>query len=139
MSQKNSLNSEFLLYTMTTNVAYGKKIFDKLGYFDEKLISGEDADFARQMQLETDYKIVYDQNAIVIHKHKTNLKALFKQQFNYGYGCVLLYKKHNYFMRFNVKQTLFAFLCISGYRLGRVIWIGKTGKIICLNFKLDYI
>lgn len=154
MSQKNTLNSEFLPYPMTANVAYRKVIFEKIGYFDEKLISGGDADFAWRMQLETEYKIVYDQNAIVIHKHRTNIKSLFKQQFSYGYGSVLLYEKHSSFMNFNLKSTLIdylklvlsialfyfrsftrlfwkcgryglfepllAFLCISGYRLGRL-------------------
>jgi len=110
MSQKNTLNSEFLPYPMTANVAYRMEIFNKIGYFDEKLISGGDADLAWRMQLETEYKIVYDQNAIVIHKHRTNIKSLFKQQFSYGYGSVLLYRKHNYFMYLNLKNTLIDYL-----------------------------
>ncbi|WP_176505323.1 glycosyltransferase [Candidatus Methanoperedens sp. BLZ2] len=163
MSQKNTLNSEFLPYPMTANVAYRKEIFNKIGYFDEELISGGDADFAWRMQLETEYKIVYDQNAIVIHKHRSNMKSLFKQQFSYGYGSVLLYRKHNYFMDFNLKnilmdylklmlafalfyfrlfarlfwdcdryclyEPLLAFLCISGYRLGRLYGSIKLKKL----------
>ncbi len=110
MCQRNTLNSAFLPYPMTANVAYRKEIFDKIGYFDEELISGGDADFAWRMQLETEYKIVYDQNAIVIHKHRSNMKSLFKQQFSYGYGSVLLYRKHNYFMDLNLKSTLIDYL-----------------------------
>lgn len=93
LSQERTFNSNFLPYAQTANAAYRKELFDRIGYFDE-VISGGDADYSWRMQLETNYKIVFAQKAVVLHKHRTNLKGLFKQRFKHGYGSILIRDKY---------------------------------------------
>lgn len=112
LSQKVGLESKFLPYGQTANMAFRKDVFETIGEFDNSLISGGDADISWRMQIETGYKLVYCQNSIVEHRHRTSLKGLFKQQFRYGFGRISLYKKYddrmkscediNYDVRYNL-------------------------------------
>ncbi len=105
VSQKATMDSEFLPYPQTANVAYRKKLFDRIGNFN-RIISCGDADFAWRVRLETDYKIVYAPDAILFHRHRQSLKGLFKQQFKYGYGGKLLYEKYKKFYGSALKYRL---------------------------------
>lgn len=93
LSQRRTFNSKFLPYAQTANAAYRKELFDLIGYFDE-VISGGDADYSWRMQLKTDYMMVFAEDAIVLHKHRTDLKGLFKQRFKHGYGYILIRNKY---------------------------------------------
>lgn len=104
LSQKRTFNSKFLPYAQTANAAYRSELISQIGYFDE-VISGGDADYSWRMQLQTSYKIVYAQNAIVLHKHRTDLKGLFKQRFKHGYGFVLIRNKYKAYVDMNDKKN----------------------------------
>ncbi len=116
LSQKVGLESKFLPYGQTANMAFRKNVFETIGKFDNSLISGGDADMSWRMQIETDYKLVYCQSSIVEHRHRTSLKGLFKQQFRYGFGRISLYKKYsdrmkscedvNYDIRYNLFHSM---------------------------------
>jgi glycosyltransferase involved in cell wall biosynthesis len=93
-SQKSlSNNSSRLPFAQTGNAAYRKEVFSKIGYFAE-IIGGGDADCSWRMLLETDYKLAYAEDAIVIHDHKIGLRGLFKQTFRYGCSNVFLKQKY---------------------------------------------
>jgi glycosyltransferase involved in cell wall biosynthesis len=92
-SQKPMFDSSLLPFAQTGNAAYRKEVFSKIGYFAE-ILAGGDADYSWRMQLETDYKMVYAGDAIVIHDHKIDLKGLFKQTFRYGSSNVFLKQKY---------------------------------------------
>lgn len=126
ISPKVTLNSGFLPYPPTANVAYRKELFDKIGYFDTKMISGGDADFAWRMQLETNYKILYIEDAIVFHKHRTNLRDLMRQQFKYGYGAVLLHNKYKNFYHLKQKK--------KKNKISKIIYHVKRMKLYDLLF-----
>lgn len=104
LSQKRTFNSKFLPYAQTANAAYRRELISQIGYFDE-VISGGDADYSWRMQLHTNYKIVYAQNAKVLHKHRTDLKGLFKQRFKHGYGFVLIRNKYKGYADMNDKKN----------------------------------
>jgi len=104
LSQKRTLSFEFLPYPQTANVAYKRELFDRIGYFDN-VISGGDADFAWRVQLKTGYKISYAPDAVVFHKHRTDLRGLFKQQFKYGCGTKLLCEKYKNLYHPEPKQS----------------------------------
>lgn len=95
MSQERTLNSNFLPYGETANVAFRKSVFDRIGCFDEIFKSGGDADIAWRMQLLTTYKLIYRPESIVEHRHRVTLKDLFLQHFKYGLGLAMLNKKYN--------------------------------------------
>lgn len=94
LSQKHTLNTKFLPYGQTANVAFRREVFEDIGNFDQRLMSGGDADISWRMQINTNYKLIYRPDSIVEHRHRTTFKGLFKQQFRYGFGRILLYKKY---------------------------------------------
>lgn len=105
LSQKTTLDTKFLPYGQTANVAFKKDVFNIIGMFDEIQIYGGDADIAWRMQLNTDYKLIYNDDAIIQHRHRTTFKGLFKQQFRYGFGRMMLYKKYDKHMKKFVNNT----------------------------------
>lgn len=104
LSQKRKFNSGSLPYAQTANAIYRKELFSKIGYFDE-VLSGGDADYSWRMLLNTDYKIVYAEDATVLHKHRTSLKGLFKQTFKHGYGYELLKNKYEHVLKSKSGQS----------------------------------
>ncbi len=95
LSQELTLNSNFLPYGQTANVAFRKDVLEKIGYFDETFKSGGDADIAWRMQLLTTYRLIYRPDSIIEHHHRTTLKNLFLQYFKYGLGLAMLNKKYD--------------------------------------------
>jgi len=93
-SQKSSLNNFFLPRVVTANTFYRRDVFNKIGFFRERWVSGGDADFGWRMQLETAYKVKFISDAVVFHKHRSTLESMFKQSVKWGIGSVLLYKKY---------------------------------------------
>ncbi len=109
LSQENTMKHMFLPFPQTANAFYRKHVFEKIGLFEEKWVSGGDADLAWRMQIHTDYKIVYCEDVIVYHKHRSTVKGLYAQRKKWAIGEVLLYKKYrNYLsaknMSFNLKK-----------------------------------
>jgi cellulose synthase/poly-beta-1,6-N-acetylglucosamine synthase-like glycosyltransferase len=104
LSPKICMNHPFLSFIQTANAFYRREVFDEIGYFDETMISGGDADFAWRMQIKTSFKITYRPSAIVIHKHRSNLKDFFKQRFTHGIGKANF--EHKYSRHIREKQIV---------------------------------
>lgn len=102
--QKQHLEHHFLPYAAAANAAYRRELIDKIGFFDERLFSGEDADFSWRMQLFTEYKIAYVPQAIVFHPYESSLKNLFKQKRRHAFGSVMTYKKYKKYRQNEVKN-----------------------------------
>ncbi|MBU0477489.1 glycosyltransferase [bacterium] len=94
LSQDVTLNHNFLPYPQTANTFYRKIVFENIGYFEKKWVSGGDGDLAWRMQLNTNYKIKFIPDAVVLHKHRSTIKSMFKQRVKWGIGETLLYKKY---------------------------------------------
>ncbi|MEW6295727.1 MAG: glycosyltransferase [Candidatus Diapherotrites archaeon] len=75
--------------------AYKKDIFIKLGGFDENFpsASGEDPDISYKMQ-ERKLNLVFNQEAIVYHKHPESLFYYLKVKFYRAFYRIPLYNKH---------------------------------------------
>lgn len=84
----------FLPYAQTANAFYRRDVFNTIGYFEEKWISGGDADLTWRMLLHSDYGIAHCDDALIYHVHRSTLKGFFKQRMTWGYGEVLLHKKY---------------------------------------------
>lgn len=104
LSQKQHMEHSFLPFAATANAAYRKEVFDKIGFFDEDLFVGEDADLSWRMQLFTRYKLIYIPNAIIFHPYESSPKGLFRQKRRHAYGSVMLYKKYKKYQRAGVKS-----------------------------------
>jgi cellulose synthase/poly-beta-1,6-N-acetylglucosamine synthase-like glycosyltransferase len=87
---KNFKNIDFVA---TFNCAYRKKIFVKLGGFNQKLTQAEDADLSFRIT-KKGFKIRYQPSAYVYHYHPDTLTKYLKQKFWRGYWKVFLYSKH---------------------------------------------
>lgn len=94
LSQKQHVEHPFLPYAATANTAYRREVFDKIGFFDESLFVGEDADFSWRMHLFTNYKVTYIPEAMVFHPYESSLKNLFYQKIRHASGSVKTYKKY---------------------------------------------
>jgi len=89
LRQAGTLNSSYLAYTQTANSAYRRDIFDKVGLFIPKMISGGDADISWRMQRQLGLQIKFIPDALVYHKHRTSLAGLFNQFRKYEHGKLL--------------------------------------------------
>ena len=156
LSQKICINHPFLSFIQTANAFYRREVFNEIGYFDETMISGGDADFAWRMQMNTSFKIAYRPSAMVLHKHRSNLKEFFNQRFTHGVGKADLEQKYSRHMKekqivVDSQKSIFYFLLklvfltifrilrglyyiitfrykLAAYEL--VSWYGRIGNII---------
>jgi len=79
----------------TYAAAYRKDVFLKYGGFDTgfPLASGEDAEFSYKLH-KNGYKMVFEPEAFVYHRHPDRLSKYLKSKFYRGYWRIRLYKKH---------------------------------------------
>ncbi|MDO8428056.1 MAG: glycosyltransferase [Candidatus Diapherotrites archaeon] len=79
----------------TYSAGYRKSIYLQEKGFDEQFskASGEDSDLSYRLQ-EKGFKLIFNPNAIVYHKHPTSLTQYLEKKFQHAYWRVLLYKKH---------------------------------------------
>jgi cellulose synthase/poly-beta-1,6-N-acetylglucosamine synthase-like glycosyltransferase len=90
LRQKRTLKNRNRPYAQTANVAYRRKVFEQIGLFNSSLDSGGDADFCWRMQKQTRWKLCFDDAAIVLHRHRSSLRELWKQFVRYGQGNAAL-------------------------------------------------
>ena len=84
LSQETYFKHPHMPYFATANAAYRKDVFKKVGLFRPGLKTFGDADLCWRMQLELAYKLDYREDAIVLHKHRTNFADLYEQFERYG-------------------------------------------------------
>jgi hypothetical protein len=87
-----------LLNPPTANVAYRRQIFDQIGYFDARLTSGGDLDFAWRVQMRTERQIKLVPEAIIYHRHRRDLPSMARQyrKNGWGYGLQALHQASEY-------------------------------------------
>ena len=106
-----ALSRPFLPFIATFNVAFRRSVFDKIGLFDESLVTGEDADLCWRMQLETHFRLRFIPEARVTHRFVSDFGVLFRKFIGYGMAESALYAKyrsHPQFpkYRFTIKSNL---------------------------------
>lgn len=99
LSQADNFAHPFLPYAATGNVAFRKTVLDRIGGFDVKLWTGQDADLCWRMQLETEYKIKLVPDAVVVHRMEVSPRSIFRQKRRHANGLVMLYKKYRMYWR----------------------------------------
>ncbi|MEM2936004.1 MAG: glycosyltransferase, partial [Candidatus Bathyarchaeia archaeon] len=83
----------FFNYPAGCNMAFRRSAIEKVGCFDEGLRYGADDIEIVERVGKAGYKIVLDPEVLILHKHRSNLKELLKQAFNWGRGGILLFKR----------------------------------------------
>jgi glycosyltransferase involved in cell wall biosynthesis len=93
----------------SSNLMYSKSLFDKIGGFDESLITAEDIDLnIRAVESGAKYSICKD--CIVYTKTRETFSDFKKQAYWNGYGRWQLHKKYGNTIRFSHKISLKEFL-----------------------------
>lgn len=87
--QNRFLSADFV----TANCSVRRTVFEDIGGFDTDFKSGGDIGFGWSI-LKAGYKLIYEPDAIVLHKHRTSLWSLIGLFFKYGKDQPLLLKKH---------------------------------------------
>lgn len=114
--QARFINHPYYPFAITANVIYRKSVFDKIGKFETNWISGGDVDFSWRMQIDGKMKLVYADDCIVYHHHRTSAKSLYLQTQTHSYGACLLNAKYdNKFQKTNDLNNTFI-LCIKMFR-----------------------
>jgi cellulose synthase/poly-beta-1,6-N-acetylglucosamine synthase-like glycosyltransferase len=84
MSQKWLVEHPFCPYGQTANIAIRKQIFEQVGLFRPYLTTGGDADICWRIQQQTDWKLEFAPQAIIRHRHRSNLQDFTSQWRRYG-------------------------------------------------------
>ncbi len=75
------------------NLTYKKEIFDKIEGFDSWFRTAEDIDL-NYRAVDGGARLIYNENAVVYHRTRSNLLGFFKQAFWNGFGRKQLTLKH---------------------------------------------
>ena len=87
-SEKTHLS--LLQFPAGCNMAFSRHALSKINFFDEDINHGFD-DLAPVERLGSrGFRIILDPEVSVFHQHRTKLKGMLKQHFNYGRGGTLL-------------------------------------------------
>jgi len=79
-----ALQDPYLPYVTTANVAYRRRVFERVGLFNPGLRSGGDCDLAWRMQKQTAYQIAFQFQALVYHRHRKTVWEPYRQYESYG-------------------------------------------------------
>ena len=108
-------------YPAGCNMAFRRDAIETAGDFDESIRHAFDEDELVERVCRSGYKMVLDPNCLVLHKHRSSLKELLKQNFRYGRGIGFLLKKN----KLRDAITKWALLnlagCVSWFFLGVIL------------------
>lgn len=97
LSQERAFKREILSppFFITANAAYRRRVLDEVGGFDHDFtVSGEDADLAWRVRWRW-HHLRYVPEAVVEHRHRSNLRGMLRQIRGYGEGTSWLFWKHH--------------------------------------------
>ena len=95
-------------YPIGCNIAFRKKIFEKVGYFDEEMYGYEEIDFLWKF-LRRGYIILCTPDSKVWHNHRRGIITLIGRYFRDGHGCGQFCVKYP-FSRFAIGRLSILFL-----------------------------
>ena len=116
----------FLRHPAGCNMAVRRKVAEEVGYFDESIQYGFDEVEFTERVCRAGYKMVLDPNVFVWHKHRSNLREFLKQNFRYGRGSGVLFKRKK------TKDVFskWSFLSLIGF----MTWLLIVGSLMFLTF-----
>ncbi|WP_034997415.1 glycosyltransferase [Beijerinckia mobilis] len=95
LSQSAALNHPFLPFSQTANAGFRREVFSLTGLFRDHLEAGGDIDMSWRMQRMTKFDLLYTDDAIVYHRHRKNISALYEQFRRYGRSSVYIEKLYS--------------------------------------------
>jgi cellulose synthase/poly-beta-1,6-N-acetylglucosamine synthase-like glycosyltransferase len=144
MSQKWLVEHPFCPYGQTANIAIRKQVFAEVGLFRPYLTTGGDADICWRIQQQTNWKLDYAPQAIVRHRHRSNLKDFQSQWRRYGTSNRYLHELHGVALmrELSLKESVYR---VSRWLLKEIprdsakLVIGKAKLIDLMRTPIDLI
>ncbi len=109
-----------------SNMAFRREALEKVGGFDEDIRYGFDEDELVERVCRVGYKMVLDPEVFVWHEHRSTLRALLKQNINFGRGGGILLKKKK------ARDTLSTWCLLS--LIIFLAWLAIVGSVTFLTF-----
>lgn len=81
-----------LQYPAGCNMAVRRDVFERIGFFDERIEYGFDEDELVERVCKGGYKMVLDPEVVIRHKHRSSVRELLRQNFRYGRGIGVVFK-----------------------------------------------
>ena len=88
-----SSRAEYVKHIPTCNLCLKKDVVEKLGYFDEVFVSGEDLEFNTRLTL-AGYKLYHSPLIRVAHYRKRHIRAFARQIYEWAKAKAAIIKKH---------------------------------------------
>jgi cellulose synthase/poly-beta-1,6-N-acetylglucosamine synthase-like glycosyltransferase len=117
LRQQDTLAHPFCPYGQTANLAIRVAALPSVGLFRPYLTTGGDADMCWRLQRQGDWQLVFAEEAVIRHRHRTSLKELRSQWRRYGTSNRYLHDLHGV----NLAHPISAYEV--RYQLGR--WLLK--------------
>jgi len=115
----------FFRHPAGCNMAFRRKVTEEVGYFDEEIQYGfDEVEFVDRV-CKAGYKMVLDPKVSVWHKHRSTFGDLLKQNFQYGKGSGLVFKKK----RLKDSVSRWTFLALIGF----ISWLVIVGSFSYLT------
>lgn len=111
------------------NFGFIKDFGYKIG-FDQDLVASEDMDFAARAR-RNGLKIIYNENAVIYHKHRQNIKSLIRQKIWHGtgYGQNMVKNDIDFEMHMQLKRSLMLLGAILLFPITVTILLAKLWKL----------
>lgn len=120
----------FLRHPAGCNMAFRRKVAEEVGCFDESIQYGFDEVEFTERVCRAGYKMVLDPNVFVWHRHRSTLKEFLKQNFEYGRGIGVLFKRK----RMKDVVSTWSFLSLAGF----ITWLLIVGSLTFLTFTTSW-
>jgi GT2 family glycosyltransferase len=118
----------FFRHPAGCNMAFRRKVAEEVGYFDEEIMYGfDEVEFADRI-CRAGYKMVLDPKVSVWHKHRSTFMDLLKQNFQYGKGSGLVFKKK----KLTDSVSRWTFLALMGF-LSWLIIVGSFSYLTLIS------
>lgn len=80
----------FMPFADGANASFRKRVFEKIGGFEESFVKAADVEICYRLFMLTDYTLVFNSAALVWEPGEPSLRALLHQRFRMGLGANLL-------------------------------------------------
>ena len=106
----------YVTYIQGCNMSFLNSVL-KQYMFNDELKYGYEEKLLCDLLIKTGYKIYYNPNALVYHKHRSTLKALVRQKYLRGFSSIWYRKKQNKFFMLKRHFILLLALCLLPFIL----------------------
>lgn len=82
-------------YAITANAAYRQEVFDQIGPFDTRMPRAQDVELGLRFSERSPLRLVYAEQAVAHHRHRSTQRGFFRQQLGWSYGAGLVAAKYH--------------------------------------------